>query len=296
MTLRDVLSHAAGLHHPGGVEVELVPPHQRDALRRSAASAGWKVGVDVAYSERFAWHLVGLVLERTSGEPLRDHLRRSVLDPLEMLDTWVGMTDDDYDAVVGRIGLNHDMRTLHSFPLLLERGRRMCTEVNAAHGGYSTASDLARLYAAMLRQLDGEEPTAALASPATLRTFVSPARPATLDRILDRECEHGLGFMTDLRGHAFGPLVSPSSFGHSGNVGSSFAWADPDRDLACAVVFNGIVDPESAFVRRPAVVRAIYRDLDALEAAAAEADEGEGDSPSGDRAGEPRRRRFPWRR
>ena len=36
--------------------------------------------------------------------------------------------------------------------------------------------------------------------------------------------------------------MSPESFGHSGNVGSSFAWADPPHDLAVAVIFNGIVD------------------------------------------------------
>jgi hypothetical protein len=84
------------------------------------------------------------------------------------------------------------------------------------------------------------------------------------DEVLDRECEYGLGFMTDLAHHAFGPMCSPSSFGHSGNVGSSFAFADPEHDLAVAVVFNGIVDSESSFLRRPAVVGALYHDLGLL--------------------------------
>jgi hypothetical protein len=56
-------------------------------------------------------------------------------------------------------------------------------------------------------------------------------------------------------------MCSPSSFGHSGNVGSSFAFADPEHDLAVAVVFNGIVDSESSFLRRPAVVGSLYADL-----------------------------------
>ena len=67
--------------------------------------------------------------------------------------------------------------------------------------------------------------------------------------------------MTSLAEHAFGRHCSPRSFGHSGNVGSSFAWADPDNGLAAAVVFNGVVDPDSAFLRRPAIVRAIVTDL-----------------------------------
>ncbi len=86
-------------------------------------------------------------------------------------------------------------------------------------------------------------------------------RPRVFDEVLDRECEYGLGFMTDLAHHAFGPVCSPSSFGHSGNVGSSFAFADPEHDLAVAVVFNGIVDSESSFLRRPAVVGSLYHDL-----------------------------------
>lgn len=263
VTLRDVLSHAAGLHRPTGVEIELVPPDRREAhFASQVRDPRFRVGVDVAYSERFAWHVVGRVLERSSGQPLREHLRASVLDPLGLSDTWVGMTDDEFDAVVSRIGLNHDMRAQHSYPLLLERGRRMCTEVNPAHGGYTTATDLARFYAALVAQLHGAEHPS-LPSAETLRVFTSPVRPATLDHILDRVCAHGLGFMVDLAGHAFGPSVSPESFGHSGNVGSSFAWADPPHDLAVAVIFNGIVDPASAFTLRPSVVRAVYRDLEA---------------------------------
>lgn len=265
VTLRHVLSHAAGLHRPAAVEVELVPPERRGAfLAAVERPPRFAVGTEVAYSERFAWHVVGLVLEQASGEELGQHLRRRVLEPLGMADTWIGMSDEEYDAVVPRLGLNHDMRQLRSFPLLIERGRRWCTEVNAAHGGYTTARDLAQMYAAVLAQLDGADDPS-LPSAATLRTFTSPVRPASLDHILDRVCTHGLGFMTDLSGHAFGPSVSSSSFGHSGNVGSSFAFADPARDLAVAVVFNGIVDPESAFLRRPVILRALYRDLDLLD-------------------------------
>jgi hypothetical protein len=56
-------------------------------------------------------------------------------------------------------------------------------------------------------------------------------------------------------------------------VGSSFAFADPEHDLAAAVVFNGIVDSESSFLRRPAVVGSLYHDLGLL-AGSDEGDEG----------------------
>ncbi|MBV8950720.1 MAG: serine hydrolase, partial [Actinobacteria bacterium] len=72
----------------------------------------------------------------------------------------------------------------------------------------------------------------------------------------------GLGFMTNPREHAFGDRCSPSSFGHSGNVGTSFAFADPEREFAVGVVFNGLVGHEAAFLRRRALVNALYADLD----------------------------------
>jgi hypothetical protein len=73
-------------------------------------------------------------------------------------------------------------------------------------------------------------------------------------------------------------MCSPSSFGHSGNVGSSFAFADPEHDLAVAVVFNGIVDSESSFLRRPAVVGSLYHDLGLLGGDEDEEDEGGDDA------------------
>ncbi|HEX4777762.1 MAG TPA: serine hydrolase, partial [Acidimicrobiia bacterium] len=85
------------------------------------------------------------------------------------------------------------------------------------------------------------------------------------DEVLQRECTYGLGFMTRLDEHAFGERCSDSAFGHSGNVGTSFAFADPERSLTVAVVFNGLVGHEAAFLRRRALVNTLYQDLDALE-------------------------------
>ena len=278
VTLRRVLNHTAGLHRPMAIELELMPPDKRvEHLQQFDRPIDFTVGVDAGYSEWFGWHVVGRVLEEATGEPLREHLRRVVIEPLGMTDTWIGMTQEEYREILGRLGVNHDLRSMQPYPLLLERGVRMCTEVNPSHGGYSTALDLCRLYAAVIAQLDRDD-NPDLPSAEVLRAFTSTDRQATYDRVLDRVCEHGLGFMTSLAEHAFGRHCSPRSFGHSGNVGSSFAWADPDNGLAAAVVFNGVVDPDSAFLRRPAIVRAIVTDLgldDAPRPAQGEDDEAE---------------------
>lgn len=289
VTLQHLLHHTAGLHRPTALEMELMPTARRrahlDAFRRPP---GWQIGRRAAYSELFAWHLLGRLLEQVSGQPLGRHLRQSLLDPLELTSTWIGMTPAEHVAVLPRLGVNVDMSTNTSFPMVLERGERMCTEVNPAHGGYTTAQDLARFYHLLLAQLAGAEHPA-LPSADTLRLFTSSIGPRRLDEVLGRECEYGLGFMTELAGHAFGRWCSPASFGHSGNVGSSFAFADPDRRLAVGVIFNGLVDHQSAFVRRPALVRAIYEDLEGAVPPPADVEEG----PVRD---EPRARLRFWRR
>ena len=293
VTLRHVLNHTAGLHRPMAIEIEIVAPPKRiahaDAIGLPAA---WPVGRQAAYSEYYGWSVLGRLIEATTGDDLRAHLRERVLDPLGLSSTWVGMTADEYAEVRDRLGTSFDMRTDRPFPLLLERGRRMCTEVNAAHGGYTTAGELARFYDALLRSRAGAD-VAGLPRPATVTQFTSPQRPRSFDGVLDRECTYGFGFMTGLVDHAFGSRCSETTFGHSGNVGATFAFADPERDLAVGVVFNGVVDAESAFLRRPALVAALYRDLDALAAASDDAadDDGSQAEPT-----DGRRRRRLWSR
>ena len=261
VSLRHVLNHTAGVHRPPALQVELLPPQRRAAMADSVPRPpGWRVGRDAAYSEWYGWALLGRLLESVTGEPLREHLRRTVLDPLGLHDTWIGMTDDEHRDVLPRLGINYDLRTMRPVPMLVERGARMCGEVNPAHGGYTTARDLSRLYQAVLAGLAGADEPGLPAVP-TLATMTSPARPVVPDAVLGRPCSYGLGFMTELADHVFGRWCSPASFGHSGKVGATFAFADPAHSLAVGVVLNGVVDHESAFVRRPRLIRAVYEDL-----------------------------------
>jgi CubicO group peptidase (beta-lactamase class C family) len=261
VSLRHLMTHTAGLYQPDAFGFELIPATQRGrVIDNLPLPTEWRLGKDAAYSEYIGWHLIGRVLESTTGRPLREILRESVLDPLEMADTFVGMTDEDFTDNLDRIGMNFDLRHDRSLPLLLERSQRWCTECNCAHGGYTTARDLARLYSGVLAQLEnGRQP--GLPSAETLEQFCSTARPRLYDRVLRRECEYGLGFMVDLAEHEFSEACSPASFGHSGWLGGSFGFADPAHRLAVGVVLNGIVDHEISFARRRALVQTLYDDL-----------------------------------
>jgi CubicO group peptidase (beta-lactamase class C family) len=261
VTLRHLLTHTAGLFQPDAFSFELIPDAQRARIvDHLALPAGWRLGRDAAYSDYVGWHLIGRALEALTGRPLRELLRDRVLDPFGMKETFIGMTDGEFAANTERIGTNFDLRHGRSLPLLLERARRWCIDCNCAHGGYTTARDLARFYSRLLDQLEtGGDP--GLPSPATLARFCRAARPQSYDRVLQRECDYGLGFMVNLAEHQFGEPCTPASFGHSGWLGGSFAFADPPHRLAVAVVLNGIVDHEISFARRQALVGALYDDL-----------------------------------
>jgi CubicO group peptidase (beta-lactamase class C family) len=261
VTVRHLLNHTAGLHEPCAVHMELLPSHKRRAFVDTMQRAhGWRVGHDAGYAEFAAWHLLGRILEVVTRRPLRDELRSSVLDPLAMFDTWIGMTEAEYADNVGRIGVNYDRKNWVAFPQLLERSQRVCQETNPAYGGYTTARDLAGFYAAVAAQL-GSGGHAFLPSSRTLQRFCSSARDHSYDVVLRRACTYGLGFMTELADHEFGQRLSCESFGHSGWSGTSFAFADPVHDLAVAAVLNGITRSTGAFAARTALVDAVYDDL-----------------------------------
>ncbi len=223
---RHVLTHTAGVHEPPGLAVEATPPAQRAGfLEGVSVPPGWRIGQQAAYSEYLGWYLLGRLIEHVTATPVGDHLRTELLGPLGLDNTFVGMTAEQYHSVSGRLGVNVDLRAHQPYPMLFERTERVVREANCAHGGYTTAADLCRLYATLLRARS-EPVDPHLPEPATVTELTTTARHS-FDAVLDRECGYGLGFMTELAGHHYGRDCSPRSFGHSGYVGSSLAFADP---------------------------------------------------------------------
>ncbi len=128
-------------------------------------------------------------------------------------------------------------------------------EIPAANG-IGTAAGLARIYAAVIDEVDGVR----LVSPATLeraRTVVTPTGEG--DACLIMPTTFGLGFMTS---GTFSPFAGPGSFGHPG-LGGSVAFAHPERELAFAYVMNRMADNLSGDVRAQRIIQAAARCADA---------------------------------
>ncbi|MGI5291872.1 serine hydrolase domain-containing protein [Nonomuraea polychroma] len=166
------------------------------------------------------------------GAPEFDGLNRAICDPASLFRR----------STFGNIVLTADLVT----SVLLQADIPSC-------GGAGNAAGLARLYAALIGEVDG----------------IRLLRPETTDRaraieadgmdlVLQCHTSYGRGFM--LPGGPMWPgSCSPTAFGHAGVTGA-FAFADPDNDLGFAYVPNRmseLIDGGRDRVRR--LMEATYR-------------------------------------
>lgn len=224
VTLRMLLNHTSGLR-------SYVPFFQRARTRDSAITLLYAeplqrpAGARAQYSD-LNFLLLGLVIERVTGEPLDRAVSQTVLKP-------AGLSQSRY-------GVPESLR-YRTAPTGRWRGHPMCCAVNdqnavrfggaAGHAGlFSTGSDLARVARIWLNHgsLDGQQ----VLQQHTVQMFVSSASAAG-DRLLGWERPDS----TRRGDSAYGRLLSRNAYGHTGWTGT-LMWIDPDRDLFLILLTN----------------------------------------------------------
>ena len=126
-----------------------------------------------------------------------------------------------------------------------------------AGGALGTARDIARAYMAFAAR-----PPELGLSEATLAQLTAPPRPPTRgwrDEVLKIDTAFSLGFARPMPGTF--DFASPRGFGHPG-AGGSFAFADPDNEVAFAYVMNRMGFHVANDPREVALREALYRCLD----------------------------------
>jgi CubicO group peptidase (beta-lactamase class C family) len=266
ITIRQLLCHEAGLYAIKGVVDDarrmLDWEHMVEALERSTpvhADCAWPA----YHGLTFGW-LIGELIQRIAGGPLAQVLDAEISQPLGLDGAYIGLADAQMPRraklIVGCLaevgeGTAPPGERGHLINLGLGRSRQAVDfaaveaallpdgmeslDFNApefvqavipAVNGMFTARSLARLYAALAGggSLNGTR----LLSAKTL------ARATTIQsrcrgRIIPLPMQWRLGY------HRV-PTVRvevPNGFGHFG-IGGSGAWADPDRELAVALISN----------------------------------------------------------
>ncbi|MFI6124242.1 serine hydrolase domain-containing protein [Streptomyces sp. NPDC051064] len=274
--VRHILAHRAGL---AALDRALTPREAADGTTGAAAVAAqrpqWVPGTDHGYhAQTYSW-LVGELVRRVTGRTIGRWVAEEIARPLG-LDFWFGLPADEAHRI-GRIGPVEPPPAEGSGALRM-RPKRSVVDAYAdpasltrrafgaidpfpdenapdyraaelpASNGVATARGLARCYAAMIGQVDGER----LFAPATL-TLARTEESAGPDRVLVVSTRFGLGYM--LHGPA-APLLGPGSFGHPGR-GGSLGFADPETGIALGYVTNGLQKGVTADPRAQALVRAV---------------------------------------
>ncbi|MFD6274273.1 serine hydrolase domain-containing protein [Streptomyces sp. NPDC060209] len=274
--VRHLLAHRAGL---AALDATLTPEEAADQVSGPRAVADqrpqWEPGTDHGYhAQTYSW-LVAELVRRVTGRTIGRWIAEEIARPLG-LDFWFGLPADEAHRI-GRIGpvepppaevggalrMRPKRSVVEAYGDPASLTRRAFGAIDPfpdendpayraaelpASNGVATARGLARCYAAMIGEVDGQR----LFAPATL-TLARTEESAGPDRVLVVNTRFGLGYM--LHGPA-APLLGPGSFGHPGR-GGSLGFADPESGIALGYVTNGLQKGVTADPRAQALVRAV---------------------------------------
>jgi CubicO group peptidase (beta-lactamase class C family) len=249
ITVRQVLSHTAGLQH-GEIDdrPDLWPDWDAVVGQLERMEPVATPGEQPAYHAlTFGW-LVGELVRRVSGSRIEDVAAERVFDPLEMTDTGIGLRTHEPDDVATLTAFNEFDRcrdpgeglgdhTQVAAPFNTEAIHRA---VIPAANGIGTARDMARFYACLAN--GGELEGIRVLSEGTVDAMTTVQAETDADGTLSREARFALGFWKGGTTIApFGTLSPDRAFGHAG-LGSSVGWADPETNVAFSYVTNGVRD------------------------------------------------------
>ena len=223
--VRDLLTHTSGLP-------DMLP--QNTELRRAHAPLSdfvkgvftttllYKPRTDFSY-QSMGTLLAGEIVERVSGEKLRDFHKKEIFDVLGMKDSSLGLGGRRIaDTVLCQTGKGPDV---DRFGPNSEYWRDMGHPWGGMH---STVTDLAVLLQTFLNggQFGGKR----LLGTATVARMTSDQNSA-----IGKPWGLGWGLATSPVWVYCGDLVSPRTFGHSGATGT-VAWADPDSGMVTVIL------------------------------------------------------------
>lgn len=257
ITVGMVASHTAGLPYPPlGSGLTGLDLHRGPAVTTLLASAAplWEPGQAMAYHPVTYGTLLDEIVRRATGNDIAHHVRALIADPLGV-DIWMGVPEEMLSRVVtdhwdtapvihpvepAQEGTYAYMRQqfLEEEPPMapdpdnLEGLRSSYMASRPAIGAMTDARSLARMYAALIGDVDGTR----LISPETLGR-VTAARTDELETLVESgttgpDLRYGLGFQ--LASPSM-PGFGPASFGHTG-LGGRLGIADPEMSVSFGYV------------------------------------------------------------
>jgi CubicO group peptidase (beta-lactamase class C family) len=268
--VRHVLTHTGGFRSVGaGVDVwrlewdELVA-----AICAAPLEPGWVPGERAGYHPVTGFQILGEVVQRASGRSFADYVTEEVLEPLDLADSWMCLSEARYAAYGHRMGVMEDIDPKDPSSRRPVRGLdswRGFRRASPSGGGVGPMGDLVKLFEMFLGggARDGER----VLSPAMAAEIARRHRVGMVDETFGMVIDWGLGLMVNSwkyrkapASYGYGDHASPSAFGHGGQQ-SSIAFCDPAHGLAVALCCNGRPGELVNHRRTQPVLTALYEEL-----------------------------------
>ncbi len=244
VTVQHVLTHSAGVPGvPADTTMEDVCDWHKMCATIADAQLWWEPGTKIGYHAYTFGYIIGEIVRRVTGKPISQVLREDVAGPLGIADEmFFGMPESEHgrlarleDAegamdMLASMPKDHPMFTAGPVELMPTAGFGSRTDVLAADipaGGKMTARAVARIYAALLGEVDGVR----LISPERLREATTVAMSG-VDEVFGMPSTWGLGYSLDRS-----TQDDPTVFGMPG-AGGSRAFGDTATGLAFGLTKN----------------------------------------------------------
>ena len=246
-TVRHALTHTVGVP---GIPADTTPEDLCDWQKMCEAIADaepwWEPGAKTAYHAYPFGYIVGDIVRRATGKPISQVLREEVAEPLGVSgELFFGVPESELGRLARLEDAEGSAEMLAAMPddaPFFKLGPRQVTPTaefgNRADilmadipaGGKMSARAVARMYAALLGEVDGVR----LVSPERLREIPAPAFSG-LDQIMGNPVTWALGYSIGQLGSD--AQETPTVFG-MGGVGGSHAYADTATGVAFALIKN----------------------------------------------------------
>lgn len=264
ITLRHLLTHTGGFRWvdfdwPQASWDEIIARICNAKLERN-----WVVGEKAGYHPYTSWFILGELVRRLDGRFFSDYVRQEIFLPLGMRDSWIGMPLAQFEAYGNRMGVMQHLEKGEPYGDRYDApgAASACVPGGNARG---PMHDLGRFYQMLLEggQLDGTR----VLSGESVRLMTTPQRIGKYDETFRHVMDWGLGTIIDSNRYGaetvpygYGAHSSPRTFGHGGKE-ASVGFADPERQLVVAVVFNGMPGEAKHDVRMRKLLTLLYEDL-----------------------------------
>ncbi|MBY0275971.1 beta-lactamase family protein [Candidatus Binatia bacterium] len=250
ITLRHILGHRAGVPNPpeSTMDPDLLENPDQIVELLCDQKPIWRPGQRLAYHAVTTGFLLAEVVRRVTGQDIRTFLRENILAPLGFRWMNYGVARED----IGQVAVNAftGPPPLPPISTLFRRALGMPVEdvvevsndprflrsVFPSGNVISTATEASRFFD-LLRcggVLDGVH----VFEPRTVRRAIAEQSYMEPDFTLVLPFRYSLGFMLGAEWFSlYGPYTA-RAFGHIGFT-NVFCWADPDRDVAGALLTSG---------------------------------------------------------